>query len=374
MIMNERAFALGLAFRQGLLSACKKFAEDEKRWITIHPNGKFDMNGDPIKGQPILIDDDRGEVIGGAGGALNGKKLKKKKAAKKPATKQTKQKKPNAKKPKQQTPKQAPKEKKKISKNVPFIDRIASDKRTLKEARKSIQDRGISIGNGLSSMDKELQRVNLIALDHLMQEYDGCVGGAIKKWSADFSFTAKKNRSRGLAGISRSENTFPPVSLWIHLNKQFHSDYDTLIRRIKNAQEDKCDRLGLPIEGKEVGWLMPTDDKAIPYYVATHEFGHILSYAIALNRTKQGDLKNGFRSNYDSLLTDCKKNVMSNVIKAHKKKTGQDISFDEAMNKYMSTYGCSQDSEFFAEAFASAMSGKPNIVGLEMQKFLKGNA
>lgn len=373
MIMNERAFALGLAFRQGLLSVCKKLAEDEKRWITIHPHGKFDKNGNPIKGQPILIDDDRGEVIGGAGGALNGKKLKKKKTAKKPATKQTTQKKPNTKKPKQQTAKQAPKEKKKISKNVPLIDRIANDKRTLKEARKAIQDRGISIGNGLSSMDKELQRVNLIALDHLMQEYDGCVGGAIKKWNADFSFTAKKIRCGGLAGISRSENTFPPVSLWIHLNKRLHSDYDTLVRDIKNSEEYKGDRFGLPIEGKEVGWSMPTNDKAFSCYVTLHEFGHLLSFAIALNRTPQGDLMHGYCSKYDSLLSDCKKKVISNVIKTHKKKTGQDISFEDAKNKYMSTYGCSSDAEFFAEAFASAMGGNPNIVGLEMQKFLKEN-
>lgn len=108
--MNDRAFAIGLAFRLGFLSVCKNLAEDEKRWITIHPHGKFDANGEKIKGQPILIDDDKGVVLGGAGGVLNGKKLKKKNPAKKAVPKKETKKETKAKKsakPKKEMEKQA---------------------------------------------------------------------------------------------------------------------------------------------------------------------------------------------------------------------------------------------------------------------------
>lgn len=80
----RKAFRLGLAFAAGRHSRLG-LALDE-RWITIHPNGKFDANGKKLKGQPILIDDE-GVVVGGAGGSMNGKKLSKKNSSKNKAAK-----------------------------------------------------------------------------------------------------------------------------------------------------------------------------------------------------------------------------------------------------------------------------------------------
>lgn len=66
-----RAFALGYVYGHGVL-----MAQDDAQWITVHPNGKgANANGDPIKGRPVLIDSDTGEILGGAGGKFTGRHI-----------------------------------------------------------------------------------------------------------------------------------------------------------------------------------------------------------------------------------------------------------------------------------------------------------
>lgn len=66
-----RAFALGYVYGHGVL-----MAQDEAKWITVHPNGTgANANGEQIKGRPLLIDDETGTILGGMGGKGKGKKL-----------------------------------------------------------------------------------------------------------------------------------------------------------------------------------------------------------------------------------------------------------------------------------------------------------
>ena len=66
-----RAFALGYVYGHGVL-----MAQDEAKWITVHPNGTgANANGEQIKGRPLLIDDETGSILGGMGGKGKGKKL-----------------------------------------------------------------------------------------------------------------------------------------------------------------------------------------------------------------------------------------------------------------------------------------------------------
>lgn len=66
-----RAFALGYVYGHGVL-----MAQDEAKWITVHPNGTgANAKGDPIKGRPLLIDGETGTILGGMGGKGKGKKL-----------------------------------------------------------------------------------------------------------------------------------------------------------------------------------------------------------------------------------------------------------------------------------------------------------
>ena len=66
-----RAFRLGMAWGKG-----GSMAQDEAKGITVHPNGTgANANGDPIKGRPVLIDSDTGEILGGAGGKFTGRHI-----------------------------------------------------------------------------------------------------------------------------------------------------------------------------------------------------------------------------------------------------------------------------------------------------------
>ena len=77
MTMPSKARRLGNAFRLGVIYATGATAAmDEAKWITVHPNGTgANANGDPIKGRPLLIDDETGSILGGMGGKGKGKKL-----------------------------------------------------------------------------------------------------------------------------------------------------------------------------------------------------------------------------------------------------------------------------------------------------------
>ena len=62
-----------LAFMKGFLFALgrqkKKLAQDDAKWITVHPNGQGH------KGRPTLIDTASGEVLGGIGGKFTGRHI-----------------------------------------------------------------------------------------------------------------------------------------------------------------------------------------------------------------------------------------------------------------------------------------------------------
>ena len=64
---------LQLAFMKGFLYALgrqkKKLAQDDAKWITVHPNGQGH------KGRPALIDTASGEVLGGMGGKFTGRHI-----------------------------------------------------------------------------------------------------------------------------------------------------------------------------------------------------------------------------------------------------------------------------------------------------------
>lgn len=64
-----RAFRLGLAFALGCKHSANSLAQDDAKWITVHPNGTEN------KGRHALIDSNTGEVLGGMGGKFNGRHI-----------------------------------------------------------------------------------------------------------------------------------------------------------------------------------------------------------------------------------------------------------------------------------------------------------
>lgn len=69
-----KAFRQGMAFSKG--QKHKVIAEDEAKWITVHPNGSGkNKAGKDIKGRHILIDGESGKILGGMGGKFTGKPI-----------------------------------------------------------------------------------------------------------------------------------------------------------------------------------------------------------------------------------------------------------------------------------------------------------
>ena len=66
----------------GIRKAKKPMAQDEDRWITVHPGGKgMKSDGSGAKGGThVLIDGETGEIKGGMGGKFNGKTIREVKA------------------------------------------------------------------------------------------------------------------------------------------------------------------------------------------------------------------------------------------------------------------------------------------------------
>ena len=77
---GEKYAALTQAFVERYAKQTKKQGQQELSWITVRPNGPG------TKGTPVMIDKS-GTIVGGAGGKLNGRKVKKKGAKLKPRDK-----------------------------------------------------------------------------------------------------------------------------------------------------------------------------------------------------------------------------------------------------------------------------------------------
>ena len=75
--MDSRAQKLGAAFRAGVaFYRGRALAQDAAQWITVHPHGKgLTAKGEKAKGQPVLIDGQTGEVLGGMGGKFKGRHI-----------------------------------------------------------------------------------------------------------------------------------------------------------------------------------------------------------------------------------------------------------------------------------------------------------
>ncbi len=111
-------------------------------------------------------------------------------------------------------------------------------------------------------------------------------------------------------------------------------------------------------------FYMPTSKQHYKNYIATHEFGHALENNI-INTMKKKEANQAWANTkgYRKYQED---NIMSEISKIAK---ATDPNFK--ITDYISRYGKKNSSEFFAECFANAFCGEPNILGKSMIKYLK---
>ena len=108
-------------------------------------------------------------------------------------------------------------------------------------------------------------------------------------------------------------------------------------------------------EAEKSGFHAPTDGRITSEagYTITHEYGHMLSNALAA--------KNGMTA---SAFSDRAASEIRLIAESR---------YGASRSDSVSVYGSSRSSEFFAESFASFRSGAPNAFGRAMGDWLKSN-
>lgn len=98
------------------------------------------------------------------------------------------------------------------------------------------------------------------------------------------------------------------------------------------------------------------DDETLSRYVVTHEYGHMVENVLISEEMKgRFGSHSDFARYYRSEITEIAKLL--------------DRDYDES--QYLSKYGSTKDTEFFAECFANSQLGQPNVLGHAIRIWLE---
>ena len=234
--------------------------------------------------------------------------------------------------------------------------------------RQQLEEKGVTLDKSLYDIDPKLLNVNAKRLNELLDKYPS-VQAYVKKYGIDFE-----------AGRFKDENTFagvktPPIDrrMTLKLSLNHYSEYSKHV-----AKEEYLSK---------IGYSMPCKKENAPIFTITHEFGHVIqnvlekqymdSHKDEFERVRKKSLEIGLKnpSKGKKILDDyCgtiraqhAKDIRGIINELNPKITRQ--KFAEAS----SSYSTESDAEFFAEAFANAECGKPNIIGNAIKIFLERN-
>ena len=133
---------------------------------------------------------------------------------------------------------------------------------------------------------------------------------------------------------------------------------------------------------------MPCNKKYYDVYTITHEYGHAiecklindynLSHAEELakltekvEKYKTGNYDVKYAISQTQNITRKYTNKITNDIAQDILKIAHDIDPNFVLSDYISKYGKTNNYEFFAECFANANCGEPNVLGKAMEQYLK---
>lgn len=190
---------------------------------------------------------------------------------------------------------------------------------------------------------KDVKKAHIDRLEELGQMFPQ----VRKEFAENKAIISSNNRLRSTGAKFSAYTSGKPIGI------QFGSQYKTL-----DALKQKVEEL---VKRK---FYMPSSTENFKNYMATHEFGHAVeNYIINTIKAKESNQNWANTSAYRSLQEDKIMIKIRNIAK------DTDPSFK--LSDYISTYGRKDSSEFFAETFANAFCGSPNILGKSMIKYLK---
>lgn len=114
-------------------------------------------------------------------------------------------------------------------------------------------------------------------------------------------------------------------------------------------------------------------------YTVSHEFGDIVQNVLIWKHIKANDTEYKAAIAHDriSKKPTAIERFRMKIAKAHKDELFKIVKEEhprmtkKAFENSMSRYGTKKESDFFAEAFANAKCGEPNVIGRAMLRFLK---
>ena len=347
------AKSLGAAFRAGMAfffvwkHRLGQLAQDEAKWITVHPNGKgMTKGGDKAKGQPVLIEGSTGEVLGGMGGKFNGRHIS-------AVPKQGKEEQHGA----QMTIERSHQTQGGQPKASASSEQSKPEAKPEETVYQKLSRKGVRIN------EKAFERFPENVAKQSAQKVAEIV--EFVPWLSDY-LNSKDNRvldvsSKELRSVAMAQvEVSSRGDQKLFLSLDWFKDEKKLLEQMKRDVESR--------------WAMPCAPENYLSYTIAHEMGHVIHNAFyektLENRIQSGELDEwDVRWRWRKLRSEALKNLRSDILRVAKEESKEKTQ-KAIIEKHMSEYGRSSPAEFIAEAVANAFCGNPNPIGNAMRKVL----
>ncbi|MBR5592053.1 MAG: hypothetical protein IKW38_05945 [Kiritimatiellae bacterium] len=235
--------------------------------------------------------------------------------------------------------------------------------------RLRLEENGVVFRENLKRIDQKLLSENLKQLDSLIEEYP-----AIKAFvmAHGLDLSAPNIRDRNTVAQATRPNEGERIKL--ELSKLHFANYDAKIE--ESAKSTKT------------GFSMPCTAENYAVYTITHEFGHIVQFALEQKYIEDHRMEyeealnapSGAATNTPRYIERLRQEFLNKIDAQHSSQISNiahEIKPNLTSNEFyesISRYAICNDAEFFAESFANAKCGEPNVIGRAMCLFLERNA
>ena len=227
--------------------------------------------------------------------------------------------------------------------------------------RASLEKKGVILDKSLEDIDTRLLLENTRQLNDLLSRYT-IVQELVRSHGLHLSAVNFANIDT-LADTKRPKTDEAVV---MRLSRKHFEDYSWMIKSTKQMVR--------------LGFAMPCSAEKYSVYAITHEFGHVLQFALerkyAEILSKNTNLFDKDAVNTENIkqlkqtwYEEFNKSIYSRIFKiANKIKNG--LTYNDFYEN-MSIRAASSHAEFFAEAVSNAECGKPNLIGFSVQTLLR---